>query len=53
MNVETGTPRGCQGQALQASPERTYYIVPPGMSVIFRDELGNDVETASPFPPLI
>ncbi|KAH9963220.1 hypothetical protein BC827DRAFT_150393 [Russula dissimulans] len=26
------------------NPERTYYIVPPGMSVIFRDEFGNELK---------
>ena len=24
--------------------KRTYYIVPPGMSVIFRDEYGNELK---------
>jgi hypothetical protein len=24
--------------------ERTYYIVPPGMNVIFRDEYGNELK---------
>jgi hypothetical protein len=27
-----------------ANAERTYYIVPPGMSVIFRDEHGNELK---------
>jgi len=27
-----------------ANPERTYYIVPAGMSVIFRDEFGNELK---------
>jgi len=27
-----------------ANPERTYYVVPPGMSVIFRDEHGNELK---------
>jgi hypothetical protein len=32
-----------QGSFTQ-SAERTYYIVPPGMSVIFRDEYGNELK---------
>lgn len=30
-----------------ANLERTYYIVPPGMNVIFRDEYGNELKRLS------
>ena len=34
-----------QGPYVQGSdPQRTYYIIPPGMKVIFRDEFGNELE---------
>jgi hypothetical protein len=32
------------GPSANANPERTYYIVPPGMNVIFRDEHGNELK---------
>ncbi|KAH9978086.1 hypothetical protein BGW80DRAFT_793462 [Lactifluus volemus] len=31
------------------SAERTYYIIPPGMSVIFRDEHGNELKRVGDF----
>jgi hypothetical protein len=33
---------GSYGQV--SNTERTYYIVPPGMNVIFRDEYGNELK---------
>ena len=39
--------RGRPGYAAHgrnANLERTYYIVPPGMNVIFRDEHGNELK---------
>ena len=37
--------RSGNGSYVQAADaERTYYIVPPGMNVIFRDEYGNELE---------
>lgn len=32
-----------------SNPERTYYIVPPGMNVIFRDEYGNELKRVGDF----
>lgn len=32
-----------------ANLERTYYIVPPGMNVIFRDEFGNELKRVGDF----
>jgi hypothetical protein len=44
-------PPGSYGQG--SNPKRTYYIVPPGMSVIFRDEYGNELKRqAIQFTPL-
>jgi hypothetical protein len=31
--------------------QRTYYIVPPGMNVIFRDEYGNELKRQVTTPP--
>ena len=33
-----------RGRSQSANPDRTYYIVPPGMNVIFRDEYGNELK---------
>ena len=33
-----------RGSSANANLERTYYIVPPGMNVIFRDEHGNELK---------
>jgi hypothetical protein len=33
-----------KGRSRGANLERTYYIVPPGMNVIFRDEHGNELK---------
>ncbi|KAI0002954.1 hypothetical protein BJV74DRAFT_562564 [Russula compacta] len=35
---------GHESHVQGSNPERTYYIVPPGMTVIFRDEYGNELE---------
>jgi hypothetical protein len=33
-----------------ANTERTYYVVPPGMNVIFRDEYGNELKRQVTIP---
>jgi hypothetical protein len=33
-----------------AKAERTYYVVPPGMKVIFRDEYGNELQRQVTIP---
>lgn len=38
---------GSQGRSTNL--ERTYYIVPPGMNVIFRDEYGNELKRVGDF----
>ncbi|KAI0303101.1 hypothetical protein BC826DRAFT_329923 [Russula brevipes] len=38
---------GSYGQV--SNTERTYYIVPPGMNVIFRDEYGNELKRVGDF----
>jgi hypothetical protein len=38
-----------KGRSRGANPERTYYIVPPGMNVIFRDEHGNELKRVGDF----
>jgi hypothetical protein len=34
-----------------SNAERTYYIVPPGMNVIFRDEYGNELKRQAQHTP--
>jgi len=43
--------RSGNGSYVQAAnAERTYYVVPPGMKVIFRDEYGNELKRQVTIP---
>jgi hypothetical protein len=47
-------PRDSYDYTSDSNNKRTYYVVPPGMSVIFRDEFGNELKRqVTQFAPLI